>query len=116
MRPLKTDSQIDKILQVGYAESNVSLLYKLRRRGIDWRSFGFSHRSGSTKFDSIDYFGKPYRFYFIVGMEEHLINHLLYIFTLHNPYASKSLKGAFNHMLRDNYLIGNKRCVFHQKL
>lgn len=109
---LKIDPEVDEIMRVGFARSDTALLYKLRRRGIDWRTFSFGRRRGSTKFCSIDFFGEPCKFYFIVGMEKNLIKHLMSMFVLANPAPSISFKGAFNKMLRNNHLIDDKTCVF----
>ena len=115
MRPINTkDEQISEFLLNGFAKSDPKLLSKLRRRQINWRifKFGLSSKRGTGKYSSFDLIGKYNNYYYVVGMEEYLIKHLVDLFNLNNPSAPPHMKGAFNHKLRINYLINNKRCVF----
>ena len=115
IRPIKKkDKQICEFFSDGFAKSNKNLLSKLRRRQINWRVFncGLSSKRGKGKYSSVDLIGGMNKYYYIVGMEENLIEYLVDLFNLKNPCAPPHMKGAFNHMLRNNYLIDNKRCVF----
>ena len=115
MKTINTnDEQISEFLLNGFAKSDPKLLSKLRRRQINWRifKFGLSSKRGTGKYSSFDLVGEYHNYYFIVGMEECLIKHLVNLFNLTNPLAPPHMKGAFNNRLRINYLIDNKKCVF----
>jgi hypothetical protein len=118
MKIIQEDSQISEFLRVGYAKSNALLLHKLRRRkNIEWRVFSCkSGKKGRGIYSMIDFIGKYNKYYFVVGMEENLVQHLTKLFNLKNPNASSSMKRSFNYTLRDNYLINTKRCVFKESM